>query len=280
MLTYDEAKKQLEAGRNKTDRPLANNTRLQLQADGNIVIRLHSTNIITLQADGGIRLNSGGWRTVTTKERLNRYLTPEFRIWTEKGVWYIGKRGNDTRYLFADHMQLSADGLVIAEIHLPAAGKEQRKLLRTMSKYSNDFIDQLFAGKVGPPTLGDCWYCLLRKTEPGEGTTQIGVLQEDGRLIKTGTVKPGLDGPTMGELQNDTNHLLSHFEEPYYVPSLLVRAIERHPVSLIAKHELSCKWYPDNPQAESIGGSMLELAKDQLRKSLYRYLKGAFGFQA
>ena len=39
--------------------------------------------------DGTLHVTSGGWRTVTTKNRINRYLPSGFYVRQEAYVWYI-----------------------------------------------------------------------------------------------------------------------------------------------------------------------------------------------
>src|SRR5688572_9897981 len=57
--------------------------------DGCKILRLHHTDIAIWSADGEtIKLYTGGWQTITTKDRLNRF-TPGSRIFSDKGVWYI-----------------------------------------------------------------------------------------------------------------------------------------------------------------------------------------------
>ena len=73
---------------NKQDRPAANNTRLIKREGGRIALRLHSTDIVTWNADGSATLNTGGWRTVTTKSRINAATSA--RLYQKGGVWFHG----------------------------------------------------------------------------------------------------------------------------------------------------------------------------------------------
>lgn len=68
-----------------------NNTYRYDYEDGTIVWRLHNTDVVTKLPDGRYVLNSGGWRTVTTKERINRYAP--VRVWSHKGEWYVYENG-------------------------------------------------------------------------------------------------------------------------------------------------------------------------------------------
>ena len=96
MKTYAELVEYIAGGRTKYSRPIANNTRAQLvqyAGEGTaVVIYLHWTAVVTLHADGRIVLNTGGWYTQTTKERINRFLPPEFYVAQEDDAWYLGRR--------------------------------------------------------------------------------------------------------------------------------------------------------------------------------------------
>jgi len=83
-------------------KPLENNTRLVLLDDGDYGIRLHNTIVVTIHVDGTYTLDSGNWKTVTTKDRINGY-SPA-RLYQEKGDWYIGDRD------FFDGIRVDADG--------------------------------------------------------------------------------------------------------------------------------------------------------------------------
>lgn len=96
--TYAEADALL-TGRCKNSRKLGNNTYLERLAIGH-AIRLHNTTVVLFSANGSVTLNSGGWKTVTTKDRMNK---AGVRVYQEKFVWYIvdgfvGNPKTDTRF--------------------------------------------------------------------------------------------------------------------------------------------------------------------------------------
>jgi DNA helicase TIP49 (TBP-interacting protein) len=101
IRTYQDAAEYLGA---KSDRPLANNTRLQRRDDGAIAVRLHSTDVVIYRQDGTAELYTGGWRTVTTKDRINTF-SPA-RVYAERGRWYVSPGA----VVFADGLRVSADG--------------------------------------------------------------------------------------------------------------------------------------------------------------------------
>lgn len=75
-------------------RLIANNTVEYHKEDGARIIRLHHTDILTFQTDNKIVLNTSGWQTVTTKDRMNAHLPwPDYKIAATKGQWYIYQGG-------------------------------------------------------------------------------------------------------------------------------------------------------------------------------------------
>jgi hypothetical protein len=88
MLTHSAAAAMMTRGRNG-QRRLGNNTYLRPCGD-DFVVRFHATNVVTIHADGTYTLNTGGWETSTTKERLNSW-SPA-RVFSERGTWGIWHR--------------------------------------------------------------------------------------------------------------------------------------------------------------------------------------------
>lgn len=85
----------------KDARTIGNNTHVVRQENGDISIRLHHTYVVTYVAGtADIVLNSGGWRSVTTKDRINTFLPLRFRVSQRAYVWYVSDRytGSETEY--------------------------------------------------------------------------------------------------------------------------------------------------------------------------------------
>ena len=190
-----ESKREIMAGIEcERSKIVANNTVMYHRKDGTSVYRLHQTDIMEMHPNGDVLLNSGGWQTVTTKDRMNNLSTrTQFKIWQKSRVWHVSVGGQD--YLFQDGMIIHPDGTVTG------AGKEPDKtLIKKIREYANGMAEAL---PLPAPDGGDCWGCLMHK----EG------------------VSDPYDFP-MG-----TDHLVSHFggmedqPDPYYVPSLLMRVL-------------------------------------------------------
>lgn len=70
-------------------RRLAHNTYVEQLPHADLAIRLHATRILTFHSDGSFTVNSGGYRTVTTKQRLNALLPAGYRVYSLRYVWHI-----------------------------------------------------------------------------------------------------------------------------------------------------------------------------------------------
>lgn len=85
MQTFTEADAKLGT---KEIKKLENNTHLvRLDAD-RIGVRLHQTYVVVYHRSGKVAVDSGTWRTVTTKDRINKY-TP-CRVSQVKFEWFVG----------------------------------------------------------------------------------------------------------------------------------------------------------------------------------------------
>ena len=75
-----------------------NNTTLA-NRNGIRVLTLHSTEIVHHNpATGEVTLNSGGYRTATTKNRMNQYFNTRWlplRVFQKGGEWFVRATGID-----------------------------------------------------------------------------------------------------------------------------------------------------------------------------------------
>lgn len=78
---------------------VANNTWFVRYIDGTRAIRLHTTDVLTETAEGVV-LNSGGWRSRTTLDRIHRFLPPHLKVCQRNYNWYVEDRitGDVTPY--------------------------------------------------------------------------------------------------------------------------------------------------------------------------------------
>jgi hypothetical protein len=260
MKTYSEAAEYL--GR-KTERPIPRSERGMksvnriVRRDGStIVLHMHRTDVVRWRADGTTVLDSGGWKTPTTKQRIQDFAA--VRIVQEKGEWYVCADGERVG-VFADGMVVRADGTYSGAGPIDG-GKERegKKLRRAVRRYCEGFFDAMARGEVHAPYAGDCFFCAM-KTE---------------------------EGKTLGEVTKDKEHLLSHVEEQYFVGSLLESALARFKVCPITRDYVSACWIAqtDGHAQQSEAREMLRhewtrsIARRDVVKSMYRYVCAELGF--
>lgn len=170
----------------KNSKFVDNNTLSIEYNDGTKAIRLHNTDVVKF-VNNTIVLSSGGWRTSTTKERINKYSGLPCRLWQKKGLWYIGGS------LFYDGITFDVNGKLLTE-----AKESNLKAVEKMKKRISKFCSLITEKRLPYPDMGDCWYCSMQ-TENKQ---------------------------TLGDATNDHNHLLEHLKEGYLHGSLLVNAMK------------------------------------------------------
>lgn len=188
---YRNALALLGARKNATQKKIANNTVARKTEDGSIAICLHNTDIITFRPDGRVTVNTSGFRTKTTKARINSFLPSPFpRLYQAKGVWHWTGAG-----VYADGDTFGPRGALLTKAGKNDEAKRIADLTKRINKYAALCAKSL---PLPMPSGGDDWFSAFR-TE---------------------------DGKTLGEATNNTSHLESNMEENYVVPSLVLRALE------------------------------------------------------
>lgn len=214
-----------------------NNTIEYGTVDGSRIFRLHDTDIITFAPNGNIILDSGGWQTVTTKQRMNHFL-PNGSIFQEKYIWYLAINGD--QYVYQDGITIHPDH----SVSNAAKEDELKTLNREIKKYVNAYCKELFAQRLPEPSSGDCWLCSM--------------------VTK--------DGTPLVEATHNASHLISHMEEKYYVPSLIFNAIRDCGCSQAAQWYLSYCF----KKAESVPWAE-GTAQQQIQKAMVRYMRRQLG---
>jgi hypothetical protein len=206
----------------RQSRKLGNNTYLETRPNGAVAVKLHKTDVLTV-TPGHVVLNSGGWQTVTTKDRMNTYLPDGWRVWSERGVWRIG-HGNAsatdaTNYTYQDGMTINLESGTVS-----GAGPAPTKVLKArarVARFAADYMTAFLAGKIPAPSGGDCWFCGLHVAEGPDQGKPLGELR-------------GLDGKQ--------DHIQGHIQERYFVPSMLVNALTAMGASIAQKDAVACRF--------------------------------------
>lgn len=151
--TYIRLHEEFSKARNpEAGRPYLNNTRLFKRGD-KIAVQLHETDVVTIDMDGIVTLNTGGWYTHTTKDRMSYFVN----IASRNHEWVILNRDGSIQSAYYDGMRISDNGKVLK----PRKTKADRiKRLKTRIKtYVNKYCALIASGKLPAPSAGDCWYC-------------------------------------------------------------------------------------------------------------------------
>jgi hypothetical protein len=86
-MNYAEAVSMVHGKTNRKERKIGNNTYAEIGYDDSVSIRLHGTAVVRFYPNGLVKLNSGGWRTHTTKDRINKY--SPVKVYQKKYNWYL-----------------------------------------------------------------------------------------------------------------------------------------------------------------------------------------------
>lgn len=231
----------------KKERPYANNTRIERDTlnlgHDVITVKYHGNEIVNFYPNC-TSFSSCGWKTSTTKERINWFLPEGFRLWQDKSTWYIGKHNFGT-FGFMDGLTIDSDG----NVYNYAAENESQAIkaqIKTIKTYVNGFVSALLAGEVESPSGGDCWDCVM-KTE---------------------------DGRTLGEFRQ-SDHIQSHIEESYYVPSMLINAFKFRDASMLAKGTIAQIW-----EKQEVSAWQVDITSRDVKSSLTAYLKHCLNIAA
>ena len=229
---YKSALAYLDGGRNPDSRPLQHMTILHSLDNGDIAVRYHETDVVTYHTDESVTLDSGGWRTPTTKTRINDYNPWSFiRVYQDKGLWHVANQENQQGFPFADGMRVSRDGKVAYSEGAPPDTEGEKQLQKQILKYAREFGEAVMDGLVPIPSGGDCWICMI-------------------------------------EGGSNTDHLMSHMEESYFVPRLLYNAFQEMNVGNL--------YYSDWQQLAN-GEKPWFNINDRVRDAVKRYMRRHLG---
>lgn len=81
------------------------------KCEHDIVVVLHSTDVVRYRHDGTTVLRTGGWHTRTTNSRLNYYARAA--VYSHRGTWWLHSRGVRT-VPFHDGIVVDSDGRAVA----------------------------------------------------------------------------------------------------------------------------------------------------------------------
>jgi hypothetical protein len=85
---------------------LKNNTTLERIDKDTFGVKLHNTYVVKIHRDGTYTVTAGGWRTATTKDRIN-YYSP-LSVYQRAFEWFVGEK-----VVFFDGIKADAAGRIL-----------------------------------------------------------------------------------------------------------------------------------------------------------------------
>jgi len=117
MTTTRESNKWLRDHNIKTG-----NTTVRFQ-DGRTIVSLYATDIVDIDtSDNTITLNTGGWNTVTTKERMNAVLSAfdsPYRVYQRDFQWHVGLVYYHCKYCYLEDREFYTVAVIPLRVHKP-----------------------------------------------------------------------------------------------------------------------------------------------------------------
>jgi hypothetical protein len=127
----------------RDSRKIDNHTYLQRRGD-DIAVKLHDTDVVTFKKDGSVVLDSGGWLTPTTKDRINDNLGDYGYISQKNRQWTVHVAGKE--YPYKDGMTIMPGGRV--EGAGTMTEKEGAAKKRLAHKRARKLTEDLFEGNL------------------------------------------------------------------------------------------------------------------------------------
>lgn len=90
----------------KQSRTVCNNTGLHRFRPSSISLCLYGHTIVEFGREGGVELWGRGWRTATTKDRMNKVLPVPWQVYQRRGKWYVRNYRTNVEQPFVDGMSI------------------------------------------------------------------------------------------------------------------------------------------------------------------------------
>lgn len=234
--SWDEVEAYLAAGKDPDDRPYPNGraTRVQRRGKYAIAVRYHETDVV-LYTPEFLKLQTDGWRTSTTKQRINDalYGLPGYvSVHQDKGVWYLSVKQQNT-VPFYDGLTIDWEGNLLD--NNTRFGEEEQRRVKWLNQKINAYVRKVRQaiedGTLDRPNAGDCWHCYMREVGTGVPLGDLVAQQrstERAQVNKAARLLHAISNDELAEYETEHphEHLLSHLREGYVVPSLVFNAVE------------------------------------------------------
>ncbi len=239
-----------------------------IREDGFIYLMYHGTNIVCLAPNGDITLASGGWRSLTTKARINEVLPRNWLLYSHQGIWYLADPWG-RKHVFADGMTIKYRGKKVIGAGQPIRPKDLKQLKDDIRRYASCYVQALVEEGLRPPTSEDCPLCHERvhvNFSPAAPTSLMCLYSTNPREL----------GRPKGDVLGDTEHIKCHMARHEYPPSMIINAASEIGISPLSRALIVERMGKNDPSGY-LEGVTLDVVKEQLQRVLTRYLQRRYG---
>jgi len=220
-LTAAKMRERLPEGAEKSAMVATNTMRYTLRDEKGVewtVYRYHDTDIVKVAGPDTFILNSGGFKTATTKERMSRFMPAGYYIRQRDGIWYVEHKDWATPYY---------DGFAVTNKAFKPGSDDETK---AVTKQINKYIKALRGvyketGAYPMPSLGDCIPCRM---DAQEMTQKAKVSNVDHLLLHISDDEMYVHGSILVAALKWAGFSEMQFQFIWHLPDHIPRAVRRY----------------------------------------------------
>jgi hypothetical protein len=136
---------------------MVENSRLNSEVNkANFYIPFSNKHVVSVELDGTVTLNTGGWRTPKAKKVMNEYLKNMKHTWkicVIKNKWFLCGIGK--KYEYKDGLVITPKNIVLSVQE--CTDEENVDIKREINMYVAQYITLWADGRIPVPTTADPW---------------------------------------------------------------------------------------------------------------------------
>jgi len=239
--------------------------------DGFIYIVYHGTSIVCLSPNGDITLSTGGWRSFTTKARINEVLPRGWSLYSDLGVWYLSDPWK-RKHVFADGMTIKYRGKKVIGAGQPIRPKDLKNLKAKIRNYAVEYVRRLRGWQLMEPSDTECPHCheRLHRDLHDAPPTSLQCLAHHGNTKGLGRPK--------GDVLGDITHIQQHIYEAVCPSSMIINAALELGAGPVARTLIVERL--SSSVINTLSNYTEDVAAIQLERTLTRYLRRRYGMEA
>ena len=154
--------------------------------DGRCKVRLHRTDVVDIDPiNAEARLNTGGWYTTTTKDRINRIIEDAgYQIFQKDYTWYIKDPQGNVR-VFEDNMVIKSDVFKDVKAEQNPSRTNPIQLLNDITAYESGNLSEGDTVKLFSKLVksGQAWTLQGRYGRQAKALIDARILDNKGNIL-------------------------------------------------------------------------------------------------